>query len=497
MRRIFDKAVVIDIETDGLDRQSSKIIKVDAVQIDNDRVGKRLTSYAYVGHTVDAYIRNIVGVKQEQLESAPQIDLVLTQLAEHCRARVIIGVNLEYQFDFIDRDRPKGAKFGQNRIDLCTLGADGRYIRRKELLKELKIENGDIESIANAIVKINKKENKKMNYFNEARKYQLKGAYEIAYSYYLKGLNETNDPKCAYGVALFHKRGYFVEKDEKKADELFNTAFERLQTADESDADAMLILSFFYANGFATEENLDKFKEYTRKSAEAGNIFGQLNMMKSYSSGIGEYEGEKAKEWFNKIMAQHKHIPKHLYERFKSVISLYEEPVAKEKRNVCAIYKAGDLIDKEALEKYIEDLEELNVQLLEIDEIVGREFQLESKETGIDFKTVYDELGWKIGGFGISVSNEENIHIAKELVDTIEKINQSIDQKSLNQRLKIVGLLQGEVHMDDIAFQTYALWLRELLKDLYQAEDAYDAMLINRKISVFYEYMKKYIENNK
>lgn len=78
-----------------------------------------------------------------------------------------------------------------------------------------------------------------------------------------------------------------------------------------------------------------------------------------------------------------------------------------------------------------------------------------------------------------------------------EKINQSIDQKSLNQRLKIVGSLQNEVSMDNISFQTYALRLRELLKDLYQAEDVYDALLANRKISVFYEYMKKYIENNK
>ena len=336
-----------------------------------------------------------------------------------------------------------------------------------------------------------------MNYFNEARKYQIKGAYEIAYSYYVKGLNETNDPKCAYGVALFYKRGYFVEKDEKKADEIFKKAFEELQAADKSDADAMLVLSFFYINGFVTEENFDKYREYTIKAAEAGNILGQLKMIRPDFFEICENDYEQGKEWFNIIMAQHKHIPKYLYEIFKSSIVRYEKPAKREKRNVSDIYKEGDLIDKEALGKYIEKIEELNTQLFEIDEVLGREFQLESDKTENNFKTVYAEFGKKIGEYRISVSDEENIHIAKEFVDVIEKINQSIDQKSLNQRLKIVGSLQNEVSMDNISFQTYALRLRELLKDLYQAEDVYDALLVGRKISVFYEYMKKYIENNK
>ena len=51
-----------------------------------------------------------------------------------------------------------------------------------------------------------------MSFYQEARKYQLEKEYGAAFQLYRRGMEDQNDPKCTYGVALVYKRGYFVEK---------------------------------------------------------------------------------------------------------------------------------------------------------------------------------------------------------------------------------------------------------------------------------------------
>ena len=159
MNCFLDKSVILDIETDGLDKDESSIIKVDAVQINNGKIGDRYTSFVHTGHHIDKHIERLVGIKSADLENAPSISTVLYELSERCKGRSIIGFNLSFIFGFIDKNSPEGVGFGQNRIDLCTLGMGGRHLKKRKLMEILEIENGDVESVARGILRMCKGRN--------------------------------------------------------------------------------------------------------------------------------------------------------------------------------------------------------------------------------------------------------------------------------------------------------------------------------------------------
>ena len=89
-----------------------------------------------------------------------------------------------------------------------------------------------------------------MSYYSEARKYHDAEQYEDAYRLYEQGAR-AGDEKCYYGIALFLNEGYFVEKNEEKAQEIFAEHFDAIMSlADSGDAEAMFVIACYYSNGF-------------------------------------------------------------------------------------------------------------------------------------------------------------------------------------------------------------------------------------------------------
>ena len=145
-----------------------------------------------------------------------------------------------------------------------------------------------------------------MSYYSQAREYHEQGNYEKAYQLYETGI-ANGEEKCHYGVALFLKRGYFVAQDEEQADKLFIEHYDSfLQMAMACDAEAMLIVSFYYLNGFGTiEENIEISNEWIRKAAEQGDSEGQWRLGSMYEDGKGvEKDLAKAVEWYQKSAEQ-------------------------------------------------------------------------------------------------------------------------------------------------------------------------------------------------
>ena len=110
-----------------------------------------------------------------------------------------------------------------------------------------------------------------MSIYSEARECHNRKQYEKAYKLYDQGA-AAGDEKCYYGIALFLKRGYFVEKDEEKANKIFAEYFDAISAlAEAGDAEAMLILFSYYHNGYYVEKDKKKGLEWISKAANQGN----------------------------------------------------------------------------------------------------------------------------------------------------------------------------------------------------------------------------------
>ena len=76
--------------------------------------------------------------------------------------------------------------------------------------------------------------------------YVKKGLYNKAAEIFTEGY-EKNDPKCTYGLALLHLKGWHLPEDEAYATKLFEDCFNKLEAmANDGDAEAAFILFTCY-----------------------------------------------------------------------------------------------------------------------------------------------------------------------------------------------------------------------------------------------------------
>lgn len=151
---MFNGAVIIDIKTDGLDRKSSIILKIEAIKIKGVTLEKRFSSLVFIGKRLDWYLNYIDKVQKRNIKSTPSVSLALCTRADNGGGRVIIGINLGRVLDFVDAERAKGESLAQSRIDLSTLEMGECLLPKEELLSKLGIENDTLEEIAQGILSL-------------------------------------------------------------------------------------------------------------------------------------------------------------------------------------------------------------------------------------------------------------------------------------------------------------------------------------------------------
>ncbi len=131
---------------------------------------------------------------------------------------------------------------------------------------------------------------------------------EEAYKHFLQYAD--TDVKCAYGVARAYKWGDGVDKDEQKANQMFEDLYPQLlQLATDGDAEAQSIIGNYYSNGYFVDKDKKQAFEWYTKSAEQGNAIAQYNLGVCYYNGQGVAQDyTKAVEWYKKSAEQgHEH----------------------------------------------------------------------------------------------------------------------------------------------------------------------------------------------
>jgi len=103
--------IIIDIETTGLDKDSSSIIEVGALLISNNVIKDRFSSFVKYDRTLSEEVKRITKINDGMLEGAPDIKEVIIKLKKFIGKYPVVAHNgLNFDFPILERC---GLKIGQ------------------------------------------------------------------------------------------------------------------------------------------------------------------------------------------------------------------------------------------------------------------------------------------------------------------------------------------------------------------------------------------------
>ncbi|MDF2700007.1 MAG: polC [Haloplasmataceae bacterium] len=99
------KYVVYDIETTGLDPNSSEIIEIGAIKIKDDNIIEEFSKLIKPTLLINEFITNLTGITNELVSKAQNEKVVLQEFNEFLKeAEIILGHNIdEFDIPFINR----------------------------------------------------------------------------------------------------------------------------------------------------------------------------------------------------------------------------------------------------------------------------------------------------------------------------------------------------------------------------------------------------------
>ena len=111
-------------------------------------------------------------------------------------------------------------------------------------------------------------ENNKSDYFVKGEQHRLKYRYSLATSDFVKGAEKGCD-KCQLALGMFYRWGVTVERDCKKAVELWD------KSSKQGNGEATYQLAQAYNKGFGVEQDYEKGQELFKKAYKQGYEFAK------------------------------------------------------------------------------------------------------------------------------------------------------------------------------------------------------------------------------
>ena len=100
------KIVIIDVETSGIfcgedGKKPANILRVDAVKIENGKLGETYSSLVATDDIIPEFVSNLVGITNEMLKDAPTLKAVLTDFKEFIKGYTVYARNSEFINKFL------------------------------------------------------------------------------------------------------------------------------------------------------------------------------------------------------------------------------------------------------------------------------------------------------------------------------------------------------------------------------------------------------------
>ena len=187
-----DEFVVFDIETTGFNPKTCKIIEIGAVKFVNGEIVDRFSEFVNPQVPIPFNITELTSIKDEMVEDAPTIDVILPKFMEFCKGSVLVAHNAGFDTSFIRYNcKQLGIDYDYTHVDTVEVA---RYLHpnmaRFNLDAVCKAENvvnehhhravDDAEATAKVFEKfITKLENEKIFTLSELNDHSKPGAEQI------------------------------------------------------------------------------------------------------------------------------------------------------------------------------------------------------------------------------------------------------------------------------------------------------------------------------
>lgn len=121
--------VCLDLETTGLDPKTDKIIEIGAIRVKGGEIVGRFQSFVNPGRLLSEKVKELTGISDEDLLSAPSIEEVLPEFLEFSGDACFLGHSVLFDYSFMKKAVVNFDK--ENKYE--KLGIDTLKISRKYL----------------------------------------------------------------------------------------------------------------------------------------------------------------------------------------------------------------------------------------------------------------------------------------------------------------------------------------------------------------------------
>lgn len=95
--------VCIDLETTGLNPKTDKIIEIGAVKVVDGVVVDTFSTYVNPGRKLEERIVELTGIRQEQVDKAPEITQVMPELGVFLQNYPLLGHRILFDYSFLKK----------------------------------------------------------------------------------------------------------------------------------------------------------------------------------------------------------------------------------------------------------------------------------------------------------------------------------------------------------------------------------------------------------
>ena len=103
MEKTDNSYIAIDLETTGLNPKTERIIEIGAARVEDGTVVQTYSTFVNPERELDARIRELTGICDDDLKDAPVLDTVLPELLEFCGELPLLGHHVIFDFSFLKR----------------------------------------------------------------------------------------------------------------------------------------------------------------------------------------------------------------------------------------------------------------------------------------------------------------------------------------------------------------------------------------------------------
>ena len=103
MEKTDNSYIAIDLETTGLNPKTERIIEIERRGWKDGTVVQTYSTFVNPERELDARIRELTGICDDDLKDAPVLDTVLPELLEFCGELPLLGHHVIFDFSFLKR----------------------------------------------------------------------------------------------------------------------------------------------------------------------------------------------------------------------------------------------------------------------------------------------------------------------------------------------------------------------------------------------------------